>query len=101
LQCSLLSPDQRPLPCAPLDPSDDAGIEKAVRAFMDLSAPIETACEDQKSDFFHFLFSLKHTCTSIFVKSTGLPVAAVGSEYIMHIYSGSEYITNRDRDATE
>ncbi len=42
---------------SPLDPSDDAGIEKAVCTFMDLPAPIETACEDQ-STFFHLLFSV-------------------------------------------
>uniref|UniRef100_A0A7S0MH47 Uncharacterized protein n=1 Tax=Cryptomonas curvata TaxID=233186 RepID=A0A7S0MH47_9CRYP len=43
-------------PPDPLDPSDDAGIETAVRTFMDLPTPIETACEDQQSTFFHIRF---------------------------------------------
>ena len=48
-------------PPVPLDPSDDAGIEKAARTFVNLPvppAPLETACEDQKSTFFHLLFSV-------------------------------------------
>ena len=56
------SQGQRSPPPALLDPSDDAGIEKVVRTFLGLPGvpvPIETACETQKSNFFHLLFSVK------------------------------------------
>ena len=56
------SQGQRSPPPAPLDPSDDAGIEEAVLTFFGLPGvpvPIETACADQKSNFFHLLFSVK------------------------------------------
>ena len=43
---------------APLDPSDDAGIEKTVLSFLGLPAPIETACEDEKPTFFHLGYSV-------------------------------------------
>ena len=56
------SQGQRSPPPAPLDPSDDAGIEEAVLTFFGLPGvpvPIETACADQNSNFFHLLFSVK------------------------------------------
>ena len=52
------SQGQRSPPPAPLDPSDDAGIEEAVLTFFGLPGvpvPIETACADQNSNFFHLL----------------------------------------------
>jgi hypothetical protein len=56
------SQGQRSPPPAPLDPSDAVGIENAARTFLGLPGvpvPIETACEDQKSNFFHLLFSVE------------------------------------------
>jgi hypothetical protein len=39
-------------------PSDDTGIEKTVLTFLGLPDPIETACEDEKSTFFHLGYSV-------------------------------------------
>ena len=51
-------PSQGPRPPIPLEPSDDAGIQVAARAFLNLPNPIEAVCKDKKSTFFHFLFSV-------------------------------------------
>jgi hypothetical protein len=51
----------RPLPPAPLDPSDDAGIAEMARVFfVDVPAPItvKKVCAEQKSTFFHLFFSV-------------------------------------------
>jgi len=44
-------------PPAPLEPSDDAAIEEAARALLNLPAPImiDTVRKDHNSRFFHFL----------------------------------------------